>query len=110
MTEKSKKYLSDVLMAITLIREFTIDITDFNMYDKDRKTQSAVERQLVIIGEALNKLRLIENEFVIENDKQIIGFRNRLVHAYDSIDNSIVWAIINRHLENLKTEIENLHN
>lgn len=110
MTEKSTKYLSDVLMAITLIREFTIDITDFNIYDKDRKTQSAVERQLVIIGEALNKLRQIESQIVIENDKQIIGFRNRLVHAYDSIDNSIVWAIINRHLENLKTEIENLQN
>jgi uncharacterized protein with HEPN domain len=110
MTEKSKKYLSDVLMAIHLIREFTIDITDFNIYDKDRKTQSAVERQLVIIGEALNKLRLIESGIVIENDKQIIGFRNRLVHAYDSVDNSIVWAIINRHLENLKTEIENLEN
>jgi uncharacterized protein with HEPN domain len=108
MTEKSKKYLSDVLMAINLIREFTVDIADFNIYDKDRKTQSAVERQLVIIGEALNKLRQIETEFVIENDKQIIGFRNRLVHAYDSIDNSIVWAIINRHLENLKIEIENL--
>ena len=107
MTEKSKKYLSDVLMAIHLIQEFTIDISDFTMYDKDRKTQSAVERQLVIIGEALNKLRLIESEIVIENDKQIIGFRNRLVHAYDCIDNSIVWAIINRHLENLKIEIEN---
>ena len=90
MTEKSKKYLSDVLMAINLIREFTIDIADFNIYEKDRKTQSAVERQLVIIGEALNKLRQIESEIVIENDKQIIGFRNRLVHAYDSIDNSIV--------------------
>ncbi|MBG6110895.1 uncharacterized protein with HEPN domain [Flavobacterium sp. CG_9.10] len=108
MTEKSKKYLSDVLMAITLIREFTVDITDFNAYDKDQKTQSAVERQLVIIGEALNKLRLIENEFVIKNDNQIIGFRNRLVHAYDNIDNSIVWAILKRHLENLKIEIENL--
>jgi uncharacterized protein with HEPN domain len=108
MTEKSKKYLSDVLMAIHLIREFTIDIIDFNIYDKDRKTQSAVERQLVIIGEPLNKLRQTETEIVIENDKQIIGFRNRLVHAYDSIDNSIVWAIINRHLENLKNEIENL--
>jgi uncharacterized protein with HEPN domain len=110
MTEKSKKYLSDVLMAIHLIRDFTIDIVDFNIYEKDRKTQSAVERQLVIIGEALNKLRQTETEIVIENDKQIIGFRNRLVHAYDSIDNSIVWAIINRHLENLKNEIENLQN
>lgn len=108
MTEKSKKYLSDVLMAINLIRDFTIDIADFNIYDKDRKTQSAVERQLVIIGEALNKLRQIESEIVIVNDKQIIGFRNRLVHAYDSIDNSIVWAIINRHLENLKNEIEKI--
>ena len=108
MTEKSKKYLSDVLMAINLIREFTIDIEDFNVYDKDKKTQSAVERQLVIIGEALNKLRQIESEIVIENDKQIIGFRNRLVHAYDSIDNSIVWVIIKRHLEKLKIEIENI--
>lgn len=108
MTEKSKKYVSDVLMAIYLIREFTIDITDFNMYDKDLKTQSAVERQLVIIGEALNKLRQIDSGITIENDKQIIGFRNRLVHAYDNIDSSIVWAIINRHLENLKAEIEDL--
>jgi uncharacterized protein with HEPN domain len=109
MTEKSKKYLSDVLLSIDLINEFIIGISDFNLYDKDRKTQSAVERQLVIIGEALNKLRQSESEsgIVIENNKQIIGFRNRLVHAYDSIDNSIVWAIINRHLEKLKIEIEN---
>lgn len=57
MTEKSKKYLSDILMAIDLINDFTIGISDFNLYDNDRKTQSAVERQLVIIGEALNKLR-----------------------------------------------------
>lgn len=46
MTEKSKKYLSDILMAITLIEEFTAGINDFNIYDNDRKTQSAVERQL----------------------------------------------------------------
>ena len=106
--EKREKYLSDILMAIELIEEFTFDINDFNLYDKDRKTQSAVERQLAIIGEALNQLRKLEPNIVIENDKQIIGFRNRLVHAYDSIDNSIIWAIINRHLKNLKIEIENL--
>ena len=107
MTEKSKKYLSDVLMAIELIEEFTSEITDFNSYDNDRKTQSAVERQLAIIGEALNQLKKLDKKIVFENDKQIIGFRNRLIHAYDSIDNSIVWAIINRHLKNLKLEIEN---
>jgi len=107
MMEKSKKYLSDILMEIELIEEFTLGITDFNVYDKDRKTQSAVERQLAIIGEALNQLRKIEPNIVIENDTQIIGFRNRLVHAYYSLDNSIIWALINRHLKSLKIEIQN---
>lgn len=46
MTEKSKKYVFDVLMAIDLIRQFTIDISDFNMYEKDRKTQSAVRKTI----------------------------------------------------------------
>ena len=50
MTEKSKKYLSDILMAIDLIEKFTVDITNVNIYQNDLKTQSAVERQLAIIG------------------------------------------------------------
>ena len=104
--EKSKKYLSDILMAIDLIEKFTADITDFNTYQDDLKTQSAVERQLAIIGEALNHLNKTDPSLSIENDKKIIGFRNRIVHAYDSIDNSIVWAIINRHLPKLKVEIQ----
>ena len=108
MMDKSKKYLSDILMAIDLIEEFTLDVHDFNLYNSDLKTQSAVERQLMIVGEALSKLRKNDEILNIENDKQIIGFRNRLVHAYDSIDNSIVWAIIKIHLNKLKKEIESL--
>lgn len=108
MTEKSKKYLSDVLMAINLIENFIVDSKDFSEYEQDLKTQSAVERQLAIIGEALTKLRQTDPDLNIESDKQIIAFRNRLVHAYDSIDNSIVWAIIQRHLHNLKREVSSL--
>ncbi|MBZ9786808.1 DUF86 domain-containing protein [Psychroflexus sp. CAK57W] len=108
MTGKSKKYLSDILRAIDLIEKFTVDITDYKTYQGDLKTQSAVERQLAIIGEALNKLQKFEPDLEIENDKQIIGFRNRLVHAYDSIDNSIVWAILNRYLQKLKGEMQSL--
>lgn len=42
MTEKSKKNLSNILIAIDLIEQFTVDITGFDMYEKDMKTQSAV--------------------------------------------------------------------
>jgi len=110
MTEKGKKYLSDILMAIDLIENFIADTPDFNLYQKDLKTQSAVERQLAIIGEALNKLKQTKLDLSIQNDKQIIGFRNRLVHAYDSIDNAIVWVIVKRHLFELKKEIQELSN
>ena len=108
MTERSIKYLSDILLAIALIKEFALGITDFNAYENDRKTQSAIERQLAIIGEALNKFKKIEPTVEIKYDKQIIAFRNRLVHAYDSLDNSIVWAILNNHLKALEDEIRGL--
>ncbi len=108
MKEMSLKYLTDILMAIELIEDFTKEINDFNLYELDRKTQSAVERQLVIIGEALNKFSKLESEITIQNDKQIVGFRNRLVHAYDSIDNTIVWVILKKYLNPLKIEVEKI--
>jgi uncharacterized protein with HEPN domain len=108
MTEHHKKYLLDVLNAIELIETFTQKTTDFFIYENDLKTQSAVERQLSIIGEAINKYYKLEAHQELANAKNIINFRNRLVHAYDSIDNSIVWLIIKRFLPELKEEITKL--
>ena len=55
MTIKEKKYLSDIKRAIALIRTFTEETRSYTDYTNDLKTQSAVERQLAIIGEALNQ-------------------------------------------------------
>lgn len=109
MTEKGRKYLSDILTAINLIEDFIADTPDFHLFANDLKTQSAVERQLAIVGEALNKLKQTEPELVIQHDKQIIRFRNRLVHAYDNIDITIIWAIVRKHLAELKKEIKKLN-
>jgi len=108
MTEEGRKYLSDIILAIERIEQFVEGISDFYSYDKDLKTQSAVERQLVIIGEALGQLKKVESNLQVKNDQKIIGFRNRLVHGYDKIDNSIVWAILQKHLPQLKAEIKNI--
>jgi uncharacterized protein with HEPN domain len=105
MTVLHKKYLLDILNAIELIETFMQTTTDFLIYENDLKTQSAVERQLSIIGEAVSKYYKLEPHHVLANAKNIINFRNRLVHAYDSIDNSIVWLIIKRFLPELKQEI-----
>jgi len=104
MTDQGKKFLSDILSAIKLIEEFTINVNSFDEYNEDRKTQSAVERQLSIIGEAVNGYDKLEGVSTLEKARKIVGFRNRLIHAYDSIDNSIVWVILVRYLDDLKSE------
>lgn len=106
MTEKELKYLSDILTAILLIEDFTSSISSFDTYTHDLKTQSAVERQLGIIGEAVNKFELLETDNCIENARKIVGFRNRLIHAYDAVDSSMAWAILKNHLSPLKEEVK----
>jgi uncharacterized protein with HEPN domain len=106
MMEKGLKYLSDITQAIDLIEEFTKSVSSYNDYVKDLKTQSAVERQLGIIGEAVNKFEILHPELSIENSRKIVGFRNRLIHAYDAVDSSMVWAIIKNHLGPMKEEIK----
>ena len=105
MTEQGKKYLSDILLAIELIEQFTSTIKDYDDYLVDLKTQSAIERQLSIIGEAVNKFDKLFPDSTLENAKKIVGLRNRLIHAYDKIDPAIIWAIFINHLMPLKTEI-----
>ncbi|HLV23373.1 MAG TPA: HepT-like ribonuclease domain-containing protein [Moheibacter sp.] len=108
MNERVLKYLYDISNSIGLIEEFMSDIKSFDQYVNDLKTKNAVERQLAIIGEALNKVLKEEPEIKISDSKDIINFRNRLVHAYDSIDDTIIWAIKTKHLPVLKNEILNL--
>ena len=105
MTEKGIKYLSDIHTALILIEEFTKSTTDFNEYCLDLKTQSAVERQLGIIGEAVNRFDQLHPELSLENARKIIGFRNRFIHAYDAVDTSMIWAILVNHLPLLKAEL-----
>lgn len=108
MTDKGRKYLSDILRAIELIESFVESIDSFEEFDLDYKTQSAVERQLGIIGEAVNKFNKTHPEITLEDSEKIVGFRNRIIHAYDSVDNSIVWVIIKRYLEPLKKSVDKI--
>lgn len=108
MTDQAKKYLSDIRKSIERIDAFMVGFDTFEKYQTDLKTQSAVERQLGIIGEAAIKYRNIEGVEVLEHIQQIAGFRNRLIHAYDNMDHSVIWAILQNHLPPLKLQVERL--
>jgi len=105
--DKVGKYLFDIQSAISLIESFTQNIDSFEAYRNDLKTQSAVERQLAIIGEVVGKLKQENANLLLSNAKQMIDFRNRLIHSYDNIDCSIVWVILIKHIPILREEIRN---
>ena len=105
MTDKERKYLSDVLTSIDHILSFTNDLQSFDLYRRNFLIKGAVERHLAIIGEAINKFLKESGGNDLTYSNQIISLRNRLIHSYDSIDDRIIWTIVKRHLIPLKEEI-----
>lgn len=107
MTEQARKYLSDIQVAIELVETFLEETRSFPSFQMDMKTKSAVERQLEILGEALNKYSREAPESPLSDVPRIVSFRNRLDHNYDQVDDTITWAILKKHLPNLKMEVLN---
>jgi uncharacterized protein with HEPN domain len=107
MNPKIKTYLFDVLNSINEIESFFEGRPmDFLVYQKDVKTKRAVERNLEIIGEAVNRILKIEPTFELANSKNIIGTRNRIIHSYDNIADDFIWSIVINSLPKLKLEVE----
>ena len=77
---------------------------------RDPLLRSGVERQLMIVGEALNRLKKIEPTIAsqITDSRQIIAFRNILVHGYDIVRNEVVWGILESDLPTLIDEVSEL--
>ncbi len=106
MTNEVKKRLLDVLQACEAISEF-IQGKDFLAYETDRMLRSAVERQFEVIGEALTKAAITDASLYqkIPELPKIVGLRNRLIHGYDSVDDEILWDIVQTKLPVLKNQV-----
>lgn len=106
MDSKINSWLFDMLNAIQEIESFFEGKPhDFLAYRGDIKTKRAVERNIEIIGEALNRILKAAPDFQIENARNIIGTRNRIIHSYDNIADDMIWSILINSLPKLKAEI-----
>ena len=65
-------------------------------YLADGLLRSAVERQFEIIGEALNRASQLDEtvESLVPELRRIVGMRNRIIHGYDSVDDELIWSIV----------------
>jgi uncharacterized protein with HEPN domain len=107
MNTRASKLLFEMLESGRSIREWCVGRT-FAEYEKDRQFRRAVEREFEIIGEALNRLSRVAPKVAarIGELSSIVGFRNRIIHGYDAIDDAMVWGVIESHLPRLLEEVE----
>lgn len=109
MDRKLCKYLSDIHTAILEIESFME--TRLRMYESfcnDVLFRRGVERNIEIMGEAMNQALKIDPNLPITSARKVVDTRNYVIHAYDSLKPDILWAIVINHMPLLKTEIEDL--
>ena len=107
MSERDALFLAHILTAIADIDSFVVGGRSGFM--ADRKTQSAVLRELAVIGEAVKNLspELVTAEPGVPW-RQIAGTRDRLTHAYFKVDLDAVWAMVEQDLPALRASVQRI--
>ena len=108
MNEKNYLFLNHILDSCKNIIEFTRDI-DYHTFIKKRLLQSAVIRELEIIGEAAKNI----SDDIIKDFKEIpwkklTGMRDILIHGYFTVDLKEVWNTVKKDIYKFKKEIEKI--
>lgn len=68
----------------------------------------AVERNVEIMGEALNRIRKYDANYTVPDAKAIVETRNRVIHGYDSVTPEFLWSLVVKHIPVLKENIESI--
>lgn len=106
MDKEIQVWLFDILNSILEIESFVdFEETNFQDYSSDVKTKRAVERNLEIIGEAVNKISKKDENLEITDKRKIISVRNRIIHGYDQVSDELIWSIITQYLTVLEKEV-----
>lgn len=102
MQRDSQAFLLDVVEAAEAILD---DVRGLSLKDycATRLIRSAVEREFILIGEALSNLARVDPALFakVDHGRQIISFRNKLSHDYAKVDHALVWGVIESYLPEL---------
>jgi uncharacterized protein with HEPN domain len=102
-------YLADVADACDAIDSVLAEV-DLRTYQQQRATRSAVEREFILIGEAISSIRRLRPDIAagISNARMIVGFRNLLAHDYAAVDDETVLGFATDDLPLLRRECAEL--
>jgi len=109
MDEILKKHLEDILIAINEIDIFFETLPKrYDVFVNNLLLRRGIERNIEIIGEAMNRILKADSTISITNSRKIVDTRNYIIHGYDTLTVDILWSIVINHLPILKNEVEEL--
>ncbi len=98
-------FIEHILDSINAIEKFSKNL-DKEKLISNRLRQSAIVREIEIIGEAIkNVSENLKNKHREIEWKEIIGTRDKIIHHYFGVDFNIVWDIIKKDLPDLESKI-----
>ena len=98
-------YIQHIADAIRDIESFTENLNK-SEFIKDNLRQSAVIRQLEVIGEATKNISAkFKKKYQQIEWKDIAGTRDKIIHHYFGINLDIIWDIIKKDIPKLKKQI-----
>ena len=105
MPRDQRAYLADILESCDAI-DSAVRNLDLAAYQENRLVRSSVEREFIIIGEAMAALARVAPETfgAITRARRIVDFRNQLTHEYLGVDDAVVWAIVETDVPVLRRE------
>ena len=111
MDDLIKKHLQDILTAVEEIESF-FDYKPklFEDFYSNLCLRRAIERNIEIIGEAMNRILKTDRNIAITNSRKIVDARNYIIHGYDSLSADILWSMVINHLPKLEDEVTALLN
>ena len=102
MPRKPEAYLREIELATQYLSSRVHNLS-FKAYNEDETLKFAVERNFIIIGEAMACLRRdYPGISAMFEASPIVGFRNFIVHQYWSVDHEEVWSTLNTKVEPLQ--------
>jgi len=108
MSEKDRDiilFIEDILSAIQKIEKYTSDKTA-SEFQKDDMALDAVIRNFEVIGEAARNIpAATQSRFPAVEWKEVVGFRNILIHNYFGVDVESVWDTVQKNIPLLKQHV-----